>query len=148
MWTPQLVKEMFPTNCLPSDYTDATSLLYGQPYERVGTRELKMARNMMHTTEEISWYPDGSKIINVLYDVYPFPKVNGVPCLNVYGGKMVQNWLQLDTYAHIRNPKTMYSYFRPVTNNCECNTYDYNCNCNNNEAQEGCCNAGFNYTGL
>jgi hypothetical protein len=61
--------------------------------------------------------------------VYPFPKVNATPCLSVFGGKMVQNWLQLDSYKHIREK---------LSNNCNCVE----------EKKEAMADAGFSYTGL
>lgn len=83
-----------------------------------------MARNMIWQVKEILWHDDGTIEENILYNVYPFPSINEEkPCLNVYGGKMVQNWLQLDKY---HQPKE----------------WDYI------EKRENTHNVGFNYTGL
>lgn len=129
MWTKEMIQTMFPSNILPSEPgRTADSLLYGI-YDTVSIRENRMARNMVHQIREISWTDDGNKSEQILYDVYPFPDVNMTPCLSVYGGKMVQNWLQLDSYKHIREK---------LNQNCKCEQ----------EKKEEIANAGFSYTGL
>ena len=96
MWTKQLISQMFPTNILPSTFESADVLLQSDPDTIVGTTQYKMARNMVIQQTQISWNAKGEKDVEVLYDVYPFPVVNKTPALNVYGGKMVQNWLQFN----------------------------------------------------
>lgn len=122
MWSKEMIQEMFPNNRLPSDpNTTALSLLYSD-YDAVAIQQHKMARNMVVHSEEIIWHNDGRKEEKVLYDVYPFLSVDNTPCLNVFGGKMVQNWLQLDEYRDIREQSS--------------------------EKKEIMNNAGFSYTGL
>lgn len=126
MWNKEMIQQMFPNNILPSNpYQSADSLLYEQ-YDAVSIRENMMARGMVHQTKEITWLNDGSKREEIIYDVYPFPKVNATPCLSVYGGKMVQNWLQLESYRPIREKLIDHE----------------------KEKKEACANAGFSYTGL
>lgn len=93
MWSPSLIEKMFPDNTLPFSTMPAMDLEYSN-FECVSTLENKMARNMMVENRSITWHPTGEVQREVLYNVYPFPAVNGVPLLSVYGGKMVQNWLQ------------------------------------------------------
>ena len=124
MWDKKMIEEMFPSGVLPMGGS-TEELLYGD-FERVVSRELKMARNMSHQHIETIWNSDGDVIRNIIYDVYPFPAVDGVHVLGVYGGKMLQNWLQLPRYHN--------NVF------CPCAT----------EAaeEEDTQNVGFNYTGL
>lgn len=118
-----MIEQMFPNNRLPSEPDKpASSLLYSN-YDTVAIREYKMARNMVAREREVQWLSDGRMIDTILYDVYPFPSVNDTPCLSVYGGKMVQNWLQLDSYKAYREP----NYSQEIKENN---------------------NVGFNYTGL
>lgn len=122
MWSKEMIQEMFPNNRLPSDpNATALSLLYSD-YDTVAIQQHKMARNMLVHSEEIVWHDDGRKEERVLYDVYPFLPVDYMPCLNVFGGKMVQNWLQLEEYRDIREQSS--------------------------EKKEIMNNAGFSYTGL
>lgn len=97
MWPRQLIERMFPDNTVPFSNEPASDLEYSN-LECIATRETAMARNMMIEDREIIWRPDGSVERNVLYNVYPFPSVNGQHALSVYGGKMVQNWLQFEGY--------------------------------------------------
>lgn len=123
MWDKTILSTMFPNNRLPQEPWCPADSLIGSPYNTVGYQEHKMARNMIWQIKEILWHDDGSIEQNILYNVYPFPTVEDKPCLSVYGGKMVQNWLQLEKY-HL--PKE----------------WDIE------EKKENNDNVGFNYTGL
>lgn len=125
MWDSQMIAAMFPNNRLPSEPWRQASDLLMFDYENVSIREQKMARHMMVNETQITWHRDGYMQKNILYDVYPFPSVEGRPCLSVYGGKMVQNWLQLPEF-----------HTRPWDDDSE------------EEIKENCEDAGFNYTGL
>lgn len=93
MWSPSLIEKMFPDNTLPFSPMSASDLEYSN-LECVSTSESKMARNMMIEHRQITWHPTGEVDREIIYNVYPFPAVNGTPLLSAYGGKMVQNWLQ------------------------------------------------------
>lgn len=120
MWDKDLIKEMFPSGYLPN-FDRAENLAYSD-YDVVMVRETKHARDMMIEDMEIVWHPNGVVERNTHYQVYPYPSVNGTPALSVYGGKMLQNWLQLKHYHDGTQEEQ--------------------------EKKESMVNAGFNYTGL
>lgn len=97
MWQKHLIEKMFPDNVIPGSGMTASDLEYSN-FDIVNTTEKKMARNMLGETMEITWFPDGTVSRVCTYDVYPFAPVNGRHVLSFYGGKMVQNWLQLEEY--------------------------------------------------
>lgn len=120
-WDKKIVNTLFPSGYLPNDNIPVEELIYGD-YDVVSTKEYKMARNMITDIIETTWYPDGTINRVQLYDTYAFPCVGETPLLSVYGGKMVQNWLQLSKYH------TGQDLF--------------------NEKKENSEDVGFNYTGL
>lgn len=122
-WDRAIANEMFPSGYLPNTTESVEDLVYGK-YDVVSTREYKSARNMVTEIVDTKWYPTGDVERIQLYDVYPFPFVDNTPLLSVYGGKMVQNWLQLDYYHNGQQD----------FNTCE--------------KKETVNDVGFNYTGL
>lgn len=119
MWDKEKIDVMFPSGVLPQK-TPASELLQSD-YARVVTQISKNARNMVTNIERVEWYNDGTVARYPIYDVYPFPKIEDQHLLSVYGGKMLQNWLQLPTYQNILN---------------------------DNEEKGDSSYVGFNYTGL
>ena len=125
MWTKEMLKEMFPSGQLPPQPELPATVLLNSDFDTVTINESRMARHMVHSLSEIKWTDDGKKTINIEYDVYPFPKVNTTPCLSVYGGKMVREWLQSGD-----------NFIVPF------------CNCPTKKQEENNNNVRFNYTGI
>lgn len=136
MWDQKIIDKLFPSGQLPSTH-DSTEVLLDSNYEQVRTQECKVARDMVYNQESITWTPDGKISREVMYNVYPFKAIDNTPALSVYGGKMVQNWLQLPRYFNADLYNQQIPYFNTIINNVSI--------VNNGEELE---DAGFNYTGL
>ena len=138
MWDQKTINKLFPSGQLPSTHSPTETLLDSN-YDCVRTQECKVARDMVYNQEAITWTPDGKISREILYNVYPFQAIDQTPALSVYGGKMVQNWLQLSKYCNAE-PQP-YNQRAPYFN-----TFIKNISTTN--SREELEDAGFNYTGL
>lgn len=61
---------------------------------KITNRIIKPVHSMVENILEYTYYPNGDLIVRNIYSVYPPNNVDNTPVLNVYGQKMLNNFLK------------------------------------------------------
>lgn len=85
------IKEMFPSGHI--DYLNQDIDEITDEVEKISFNQIEMARNMVIKIDQLTWLPNGKFYRKNLYNVYPTSSPDNLPCLNVYGAKMITEFL-------------------------------------------------------